>query len=112
MGIVDFFVVLGIGVGLYRRRERARAWLRRRGAGGSMFRGLPDLLGRCLEDVRSLGDDLLALLSPEARRRIEERTRTIQRRVRSRLAGTPRRSREPGTRAGAVSGGTRPGATR
>jgi len=79
MGIVDFIVLLGIGVSLYRHRGRNLEWLRRRLAtqSRSIVRRLPGIVAQCLEDVRSCQRDLMGLLSPKTQRRIEDRARTL-----------------------------------
>jgi len=87
MGIVDFIVFLWIGVALHRRRRRSAEWIRRHLDIDAALRRLPDIVGQCFADVASCKDDLMGLLSPKARRRIEHRAR----------AGFARRLDTPGS---------------
>jgi len=87
--MAELIVVLVVIVGLYRWRGRWE-WSRKSLAGtvgdlggraGHLVergrRSLPGVVGQLVEDLRSLGDDLLGLLSPSARRRIEHRARGL-----------------------------------
>ena len=89
MAEVMILLVVCVGVGVYRRRGRWE-WSRRSlaDAVGGLGRrtdrlvargrrGLPGVLGQLSADLRALGDDLLGLLHPGARRRIEHRARAL-----------------------------------
>ncbi|MCG8470021.1 MAG: hypothetical protein MJB57_17735 [Gemmatimonadetes bacterium] len=91
--MLELVLLAVIGVGLYRKRgerwEWSRARLRRAFRGLSSEsdraarrarRSLPDLIGQCRRDLIGLGDDLLGLLRPTARREIETRGRALARR--------------------------------
>lgn len=100
--MVELLLLLVIGVALYRRSGRKWEWSRRRLAAAvvglaeqsvrivrSARQRLPGVLGQCLQDVGSLGDDLKGLLPPSTRRRIEGHARTaLANRSRPRLPRT------------------------
>lgn len=79
-----------IVVSLYRRRGERWEWNRARvgrafselsregeRALGRARQSGPGLVQQCVADVRSLGEDLLAVLHPSARRRITDATRRV-----------------------------------
>lgn len=92
--MAGFIILLVVAVGLYKRGGRRFEWSRGSlgeaaagavGAGGRALgrgrRSLPAVLGQCVTDVRDLVDDMLGLIDPKARRRIEERARAMMSRA-------------------------------
>lgn len=114
--MAGLIIVLVVCVGLYRWRGRWE-WSRKSLAGavgdlggqtGHLVergrRSLPGLVGQLVEDLRSLGDDLLGLLHPSARRRIEHRARGLlragaRRKSAAKAAGSRLAAAGPGTQA-------------
>ena len=115
--MAELMILLIVAVGLYKRGGRfewSRRSLREATAGaagtgerllGRGRRSLPHLLGQCVTDVRDLVDDMLGLIDPKARRRIEQRARQMMKRAEQRRTAIGR----GGSRL-AAAGPSRPGA--
>lgn len=115
--MAELIILLVVAVGLYRKRGRWE-WSRRslaEAVGGVgertdrlVARGrrdLPGILGQLSADLRSLGEDLLGLLHPSARRRIEHRARALMtRRASSATPTSPRLAPAQRAVAGAYEG--------
>jgi len=92
--MAGLILLVVVAVGLYRRGGRRFEWSRAslRGAAAGLSRScerlvhavlrrLPEVSGQCFADMRALVDDLLGLIDPNARKRIEERARGMMARA-------------------------------
>ncbi len=88
--MAGLIVLLVVAAGLYMRGGRHFNWSRAslRGATEGLsaigerlvfraLRALPSIAGQCIVDIRTLGNDLLGLVDPKARKRIEEGARGV-----------------------------------
>lgn len=116
--MAGLIILVVVAVGLYKRGggrfEFSRRSLAAAASGaatsgerilGRGRRSLPSVLGQCITDMRDLVDDVLGLIDPKARRRIEERARAMMKRAEQRRGALGR----PGSRL-AAAGPSRTGA--
>ncbi|MDH3735377.1 MAG: hypothetical protein OEU54_17735 [Gemmatimonadota bacterium] len=92
--MAELIVLIVVAVGIYKRGGRRFEWSRRSlgAAAGDLphdterfvrrsGKSFPAILGQCVEDMRALIDDMLGLIDPKARHRIETRARKMMART-------------------------------